>query len=540
MRRRSIGLFCLTIGTCMCVWAADWPSTGGNPQRDGWAQAETALTKGAYADKKVQLLYKYKVPNQSRGLNALTAPIDLSTLIGYLGFKEPLFIGGSSDTVSAVDAPIGESYFTTKLDPMEKVPAEAATVACPGGLTANLAMPGVSGPRRFGGFNRPKGPAVFFAVSSDGYLRTLRQQDGDAKYIAPVKFAPAGSDVTALNVNNDVIYASTVNGCGGSPNGLYAANYTQPTMPPNPGEPLATPASFNVVSFLTNGSGFSGSGGTAIGNTGTVYGQVAEGHGDVAGTYSDTVLAMEPKTLAVKDYFTPTGTLPALKKGIASAGVTPVVFAWKGKDLVVEGGRDGRLYVLDSTALGGADHHTPLSRTEPIVAPDTDFSGSGVWGTFATWVDTANGDTRWLYAAVRGLATVKGASTNGPAPTGSIVAFKVEEIDGKPTLTPQWVSSDLLSPAEPVTAAGLVYALSTGLSSRVAKKDGTPYTVAEMEKTAKPAVLHVFDGATGKEVFSSGTAATTFSHSGIALANGRVYFTTHDNTLFAYGVPFER
>src|ERR1700722_19597396 len=98
MRRRSIGLFCLTIGTCMCVWAADWPSTGGNPQRDGWAQAETALTKGAYTDKKVQLLYKYKVPNQSRGLNALTTPIDLSTLIGYLGFKEPLFFGGSSDT----------------------------------------------------------------------------------------------------------------------------------------------------------------------------------------------------------------------------------------------------------------------------------------------------------------------------------------------------------------------------------------------------------------------------------------------------------
>jgi outer membrane protein assembly factor BamB len=61
-----------------------------------------------------------------------------------------------------------------------------------------------------------------------------------------------------------------------------------------------------------------------------------------------------------------------------------------------------------------------------------------------------------------------------------------------------------------------------------------------MEKTAKPAVLHVFDGATGKELFSSGTAATTFAPSGIGLANGRVYFTTHDSTLFAYGVPFER
>jgi len=540
MRKRSIGLFCLAIGTCMCVWGADWPSTAGNPQRDGWAQAETALTKSAYTDKKIQLLYKYKVPNQAKGLSALTTPIDLSTLIGYLGFKEPLYIGGSSDTVYSIDGPVGEPYFTTKLDAMEKVPALAATVACPGGLTADLAMAGVSGPRRFGGFNRPKGPAVFFAVSSDGYLRTLRQQDGDAKYIAPAKFVPAGAHITGLNVNNDVIYAATVNGCGGSPNGLYAANYTQPTMPSMPGEPLATPASFAVVPFLTNGSGFSGTGGTAIGTNGTVYGQVAEGHGEVAGAYNDTVLAMDPKTLAVKDYFTPSGTPPAAKKGMAALGVTPVVFAWKGKDFIVEGGRDGRLYVLDSAALGGADHHTPLSVTEPVVAADTDFSGSGLWGTFATWVDTANGNTRWLYAAVHGAATMKGVSTNGAAPTGSIVAFKVEEIEGKPTLTPQWVSSDLISPAEPVTAAGLVYALSTGLSSRIAKKDGTPYTVAEMEKTAKPAVLHVFDGATGKELFSSGTAATTFAPSGIALANGRVYFTTHDSTLFAYGVPFER
>jgi hypothetical protein len=524
----------------MCVWAADWPSTGGNPQRDGWAQGETALTKAAYNDKKVQLLYKYKVSNQASGLNALMTPIDLSTLIGYMGFKEPLYIGGSSDTVYAVDGPIGVPYFTTKLEPMEKVAATAATVACPGGMTANLAMAGISASRRFGGFSRPKGPAVFFAVSSDGYLRTLRQQDGDAKYIPPAKFLPAGARVTALNVNKDVIYASTVNGCGGSPNGLYAANYTEPTLPAMPGGALVTPPSFAVVPFLTNGSGFSGSGGTAIGATGTVYGQVAEGHGEVAGVYNDTVLAMEPKTLAVKDYFTPSGTVPVSKKGFASAGVTPVVFDWKGKDLIVEGGRDGRIYVLDSSGLGGADHHTPLSVTEPVVAPDTDFSGSGLWGTFATWVDAANGGTRWLYATVRGPATVKGAGVNGPAPTGSIVAFKLEEVEGKPTLTPQWVSSDLISPAEPVTAAGLVYALSTGLSSRVAKKDGTPYTVAEMEKMAKPAVLHVFDGATGKELFSSGTAATTFAHSGIALANGRVYFTTHDSTLFAYGVPFER
>ena len=39
---------------------------------------------------------------------------------------------------------------------------------------------------------------------------------------------------------------------------------------------------------------------------------------------------------------------------------------------------------------------------------------------------------------------------------------------------------------------------------------------------------------------SSGNTATTFSSSGIAVAGGRVFFTTHDNTLYAYGIPLER
>jgi hypothetical protein len=532
MRKSSVGVLCLVVGTCMSVWAADWPSTGGNPQRDGWAGGETVLSRENIAANKVQLLYKYKFDNTARGLNALTAPLDLSALIGYEGFKELLFIGGSSDTVYSIDSDLGVSYFKTKLKPMAEVPTAPSTVACPGGLTSDIAMPGVSAPRPRGVGGAPRGTlAALFALGSDGYLRTLRQQDGDAEYVAPVKFVPAGSAATGLNVDNGVIYVSTVNGCGGNPNALYAATYVLPGMPPMPGKPVLSPAKFDVTSFMTNGSGFSGTGGTAIGAKGTVYGQVAEGHGDVAGTYSDTVLALDPKTLAVQDYFTPSGTLPALKKGIVSTGVTPVTFMSGTTEVVVAGGRDGRLYVLDAASLGGADHHTPLSKTAVIVAPDAE-AGNGIFGNFSTFVDTANGDTRWLFAAIHG--PVAGAAT------GSIVAFKVEDKGGKPTLTQQWVSSDLISPAAPVTANGLVFALSTGESPRVARKDGAPLTAAEIEKASKPAVLHILDAATGKDLYTSGTAATTFAHSGLALANGRVYFSTHDNTLFAYGVPMIR
>ena len=38
---------------------------------------------------------------------------------------------------------------------------------------------------------------------------------------------------------------------------------------------------------------------------------------------------------------------------------------------------------------------------------------------------------------------VKFAGTNGSVPHGSIVAFKVEDKDGHPVLTPAWISRDL-------------------------------------------------------------------------------------------------
>ena len=336
-----------------------------------------------------------------------------------------------------------------------------------------------------------------------------------------MKFIPANARASGLNVNNGMIYAATINECGGSPNAIYALKTADGTL----------------ASLATGGTGASGAGGTAIGTDNVVYAQIASGHGDVAGTYNDTVLSLKPDDLTVQDYFTPSDTLPGITKGVEYPNVTPAVFGYKDKDWIVTGGRDGRIYILDADSLGGADHHTPLYRSDVIVSPDTTFAGNGIWNNFATWLD-ADG-TRWLYASIRGAASAKFPATNGAASTGSIVAFKVDIKDDKPSLTPQWTSRDMISPAAPAIANGLVFALSTGQPSRLAKENGSPYTIAEWEKMAKPATLYILDGATGKELFTSGNKATSYSPSGLAVANAQVYFSTHDNTVYAYGIPLE-
>lgn len=539
----------LLSGFVTALWGADWASQSGNPQRDGWARGEEEIVRSQVQD--LKLLYKTKLDNQSKGLASLTSPIILGNLITYLGFKEMLFVGGSSNNVYSIDAALNRLIWKAHFEESDSAQT-SSTPGCPGGLTASVAITGGSGSMR-GGFHRaataphatgakarrkPAAPAdegIFargfgrngyvFAIDSSGYLRFVRQSDGNAIAVPPVKFLPPNSKVSAINVGGTIIYAATVGGCGGNPNALYAVDMGG--------------AEQRVVSFPTNGSGLSGKGGTAIGEDGTVYAQVARGHGNVAGDYNSTVLALNPEDLAVEDYFTPSGEAPAAKEGVPEEGATPTVFPWKGKQLVVAAGRNGVVYLLDAASLGGADHHTPLASTPPIAVADTSYDGHGIWGDFSTWADLDSG-TRWVYASLWGPASksAKFPMSNGAAPHGSIVAFKVVERNGKPSLALQWISRDLMAPASPITTNGLVFALSTGESSRLAKQDGTPYTDAERKLMASHATMYALDGTTGKELFSTGDDASTFSHgSGLALANGRVYFTTHDNTIYCYGFP---
>jgi len=67
------------------------------------------------------------------------------------------------------------------------------------------------------------------------------------------------------------------------------------------------------------------------------------------------------------------------------------------------------------------------------------------------------------------------------------------------------------------------------------------YTRDERPKSSARSTLYALDSATGKEMYSSGDQVTAPGNlTGIALANGRVYFTTNDSTLYAFGIFLER
>ena len=559
----------------------DWNTFGGDVGRTGFERSDPRLTKESVA-KDFALLYKTKLEENVRGQRSVTPPVIISTLISYRGFKELAFVGGSNNTVYSINADFGKMFWHKPLIYSSEIPqAKDSSQPCSGGLTAVLSLvpppvfgrggrgptpaPPAAAPagRGPGGDPLPPGAPVagggagavapfaggrgaaatgvagapgaggaltgrglggggfgasrpVLVLGSDGRLHRLNSANGDDLGGTPTRFLPPNARGSMLNIADNVIYTSTNQGCGAVPNAVWAVDFM-----------AETPA---VTSWASNGGGVWGAGGVAIGPDQTIYAQLGDGPLDPAAKkFSNTLVALSPRALEVKQYFTPPN--PGATKNIGMSAATPVVFAWKGRTLVASTGKDGRVYLVDGELVGGANHTTSLARSEQLSEGAT--ADRGIYG-LASWED--EGQNRWIAAAVWG--PLAGVAAN---PNGAVVAFKVEEKDGMPAMTQAWVSRDLVSPVPPVIASGVVFALSAGEYTRIAKQGfGGIYSVEEKPKPGARATLYAMDASTGKDIWSSKLQiAAAGALTGLTVANGRVYFGTTDSTFYCFGIGME-
>jgi outer membrane protein assembly factor BamB len=516
LRTLPRSLAAIAIG-CSLLSAANWLTFGGDPQRSGWAKDETLLTKDNA--KNIQLDWKIKLENEAKELNALTPAVTLDGVITPHGFKEYVIVGGSSDNLYAVDTESGkvvwQKHFTNAVPP----PSSPPFWLCPQALNDTPVI--LTG--KFMG-------RTVFVISIDGKLHALNINNGEDRF-PPTQFVPPYSKNWSLNLLGTTIYTSISQGCGGAKSGVWAMDLKSADKKPTFFEADST------------GGGIWGRGGPTIGADGTVYVETGDGPYDPgAGKYSDSFLALSPDTLKLRDYYTPSNQQWITRKDLDMGNITPVVFPYKGRELIVGAGKEGTLFMLDAKSLGGETHRKPLYRSQLLTNEDVDFAGRGFWGAFATWQDPQG--TRWVYAPAWGPVHSKApafAASNGPTPNGSIMAFKVEDKDGQPVLTPAWISRDMNVPEPPVVADGVVFAVSSGEFVRQAKDSGALYTSKERaENAVGNATLYAFDAQTGKELYSSSKTMPSFSHfGGLAVSNGHIYVSTHDSTLYSFGVKAE-
>jgi hypothetical protein len=473
-------LFCAGLSNAQIGRTFDWYTAAGDNQRTGWEKSDTKFTKEGVKD--FSLITQMKLETKGKGSNELMPPLVFGTLIGYRGFKELGFVTSAAGEVWAIDVDLDTVYWERHLD----LPKTKKTSAnCPGDVTSQPTMePGAT----FGG-RRKKGAA---SSSREDFWKKIfaprplyllasdgklyRLDTSTGKDMAPpVAVMPAGADASNLLANDGVIYTTTSAGCAGAPNALWQVDLNGDT-PKIASFPSPTP------------EGFAGRNGVLLGSDDEIYAQT-----------TNTLQILSPTDLKPQATFS-----GALGK------VSPVAFNYKDRDVLVTAGNNGSLFLLDTKAL-----NLPMFQSAPLITSE-DSSIIGL----ATW-ETAEG-TRWV------LAAVKGPSVEAPtAPHGAIVAYQLTEEDGKPTLKHMWTSEDVSMPETPVIANGVVFALSAG----EAKKKG---------KLGGHATLYAFDGDTGKEIYSTRDQVTAPANlSGVTIANGRVFFTTTDSTLWGFGYHLE-
>jgi outer membrane protein assembly factor BamB len=409
-----------------------------------------------------------------------------------------------------VDADTGRIHWQKTLA-TEGSPQRASTWLCPNGLTSTPLLGQVNGQQ------------AVYVLAGDGRLHAFNIISGE-DLMPATSFVPAFAKMWSLNAANGALYTTTSQGCNGATSGVYAMDLS------------GTDRKVSYFKTGGSGSGVWGRAGVAITSSGNVVFETGDGAYDPAKNfYSDSVIALSGKNLKLADYYTPANREWITKKDLDMGNMSPAVFPFETWELVAAAGKEGVIFLLDATSLGGADHRTPLYRSGLLANDEVNLSGKGFWGAFTTWQDSAG--ARWLVAPANGppAAGVKFPGSYGETPDGSVMAFRVVKKDGKPSLEPAWNSLDMKVPTPAIYANGMVFVVADGDDPAQIKPTGLQYSVEERISRASHATLYVLDAATGKVLFSSGETIRSFSHfNGLAVAGGRIYVPTYDGTLYCF------
>jgi outer membrane protein assembly factor BamB len=551
---------------------SDWPTPYADAQRTSWLRTDPNISVESMSKPGFDLQWTSRLDNALRGSRGLTQGVTAS---GVTLFVPTSIVAGSSNNLYMLDNDTGYVVWSRTFEGA----LPSATTTCSGGITAaptrivaGIAAPttvptslpaagranlgfrsllgepgqGIPVEPRGGGPGRAAGPPaaavpaparqggapdggrgqgrgaqnagipgapnvgggglgramVGYAIAADGQLHVVGLQSGkDLQRPAP--FLPANSQWSNPVAVGTMMYAATSSNCAGAPNGVYAIDLDAPDKP--------------VVSYRTNGGSVVGA--VAFSSDGNTL-LAAIGPGTVtADGKANAIVALDPRTLQLRDWFT---------QPTAEFVTGPTVFRHGTTDVVATATKDGRVILLDSASLGGANHATPLRASRTLVSSGGSISAEAL----STWARAAaatapRAEMRWILVPVSGRPSGTRA-TNGAIRNGAVVALRVTEANGVFSLEPAWTSGDLTMPATPLIVNGVVFALSTGRSAAAAG-------------AGSPAVVHAYDGASGKSLWNSGKAMTTSASPGSYWsALSQVYVGTDDGTIYAFGFLDER
>jgi outer membrane protein assembly factor BamB len=500
----------------------DWITDGGDNYRTGWNKQEKILTKDNI--KNLKLLWKLDTRNQVRALHSLLPVLVVGQMSTPAGTKQVGYLAGISDNLYAFDTETGKIIWQKHWD------YEAPAGRGGGGRQGQPTDPAQLGFLRPGGSSDTpvigppdaQGRRPIYFVTGDGMLHILNAATGED--LQPSYMFHTGKGWSLNLVGNVLWMANTYAG-----DSISAVRLDDPQH--------------KVMNFNAGSGGAWGRRGAVIDSTGAAWTTTGDGIYDPTSDpprYGNSIVGVQlaGNELKLKDYYTPTNW-DWLRRRDLDPNNTPTIFNFKGRELMAASGKECRMYLLDTTSLGGADHQTPLYRSPLFCNEEVDFQDAGSWGAVSTWEEA--GGTRWVLAPFWGPAhsQAKFPIMNTPlTKDGGVAAFKVEDKSGKLELTPAWISRDMKRGEPVIIANGMVFGYGSGEETKQSWPDiGLQFNSKIRADKGTHATIYSLDAQTGKELWSSGTQMHQWNHfSGITVANGKIYLGTYDGTLYCFGL----
>jgi outer membrane protein assembly factor BamB len=525
-----------------------WLTAHGDAQRTSWIRSDALISVAALSKPGFELQWKARLENENRGTFGIGSGVSAP---GVTLFVPMSLVTGSSNNVYAIDSDTGYLVWQRHFD----APLPAATAACPGGTTSaptrivslapptasTAAQPGGGGGRGTQGYHSvlgQPGEGAPVEVRSGGPGRAGPPAAGrgpgapaNAAGVPPAGGAPAGAAGQRAGTPAPGRGAGQGGGLGrggseppvpGAPaNQFGGGGFGRPSgvvyvissdgmlhvMGLQSGKDLQRPAPFVPANsrwsdpiavgtmLYTSTSGGCGGAPDAVWaidleseskpvvswkSGAPIVGSLAfTTDGTLVAVTGPAVVTRDPKTLQEKGTFSAPGAE-------FSTGAT--IFRNGEHEFVAAAARNGHIFIVDAAAFGQGTVKTGFY----------DVFGKGVVkaDSLAAWQDTSN--AHWLLI-----------------PTDRSVEARVMS---ETAAAPEW-TANLASPSTPIVVNDVVFVLERG----------------------NTAVLHAYEGTTGKELWTSGKTMTAAAAPGsFWSAFGQVYVGTLDGTLYAFGFTDER
>ena len=382
--------------------AREWLTWGGDQERTGWNRNETAISKQNV--RRLALRWKSQIDKEvsieiESGNSMLTAPLVAQNVRTPGGPKTVLYTLSAANTLAALDAATGKPIWQRTIDRTVE-PRSAANWICTNMSTATPVI--------------DKAAWTIYMISADGRLHGLDISTGEAKLVPPPEFVTPYSRNWSLNLVDGVLYTSVGRGCGNGPvpgapapppgtlrGGGAATICSQPAASeaaparaggapagdgasPRAGGPAPAagqggegrgrgrgapppPVAAHMIAMDTKNPSRRGTKFfTSTARPNGAWSRAGLGMGprlvDCAdGGWSpgslrrvcggQTLLRLAPRTLNVVDYFTPPNLQELNANDLDYGSGGTLGFTFQNRPLVVSGGKDGTIYLLDAKSL---------------------------------------------------------------------------------------------------------------------------------------------------------------------------------------------